>query len=154
MCTRDRKARERFHLAGRIKTAFMPNEPVLHEGRIYSAETSDDDKPVIRAYGQDEKLIWELEADGRGDLILAGNQLMAVGGGRITLHRLATADQSGRESRVEIGAVAGVERLLAADGKLFAVTLDGRIMAFGEAPSRRVSHESQAAVDEPPNPAD
>ena len=132
----------------------MPNEPVLHQGRIYSAETSDDDKAVIRAYGQDEKLIWELEGDGRGDLILAGNQLVAVGGGLLTLIDLPTADQSPRiASRMEVND--GIERLLAADEKLFAVTLDGRILAFGEASSQSgETTRSRAGVDEPPNPAD
>ncbi len=144
--TREKGTRA-FHLADGVKTAFMPNEPVLQEGRIYSAEVSEDDQPVIRAYGQDEKLIWELEADGRGDLILAGDQLVAAGGGRITLIDLPNSDRPARVAS-EIETAAGVERLLAADSKLFAVTLDGRIMAFGPAASAADNHKALAATRE------
>ena len=93
--TREKGTRA-FHLDDGVKTAFMPNEPVLHAGQIYSAEATDDGRPVIRAYGQDEKLIWELEADGQGDLILAGDQLVAAGGGRITLIDLPNSDHPAR----------------------------------------------------------
>lgn len=127
--TREKGTRA-FHLNDGVKTAFMPNEPVLFGSRVYTAETSEAGEQMVRAYGLDEKLIWELVADGSGDLILAGDQLIAAGGRRITVIELPTADRAARIAS-EIEAPHDVERLLAADGKLFAVTLDGRIMAFG-----------------------
>lgn len=139
------KGTRAFSLADGVKTAFMPNEPVLHGPFVYSAETDPEGRAVIRAYGQDEKLVWEIEADGRGDLILAGNQLVAAGGGTISLIALPTEHQP---PRIAGGwkTDAGVERLLAADGKLFAVTADGRIMAYG----RSETDVDPAAQPQPP----
>ncbi|MEZ6148809.1 MAG: PQQ-binding-like beta-propeller repeat protein [Pirellulaceae bacterium] len=75
--TREKGTRA-FNITTGLKTAFMPNEPVLAAGTIYSAELVEE-RPVIRAYGTDEQLKWEIEADGTGDLILAGNKLIAAG---------------------------------------------------------------------------
>ena len=43
----------------------MPNEPVLANGFVYTAELANE-KPVVRAYGSDDKVIWEVHADGAG----------------------------------------------------------------------------------------
>ena len=56
-----------------LKTAFMPNEPVLHGGRVYSADGTAD-KPLLRAYATDDKSknkadykpLWEIGVDGTG----------------------------------------------------------------------------------------
>ncbi|MFC1562726.1 PQQ-binding-like beta-propeller repeat protein, partial [candidate division KSB1 bacterium] len=78
----------------------------------------------------EESKIWEIKVNASYDLIKAGNRLYAAGEQGIT-----AIDLSGNREEPEIAwtkKVDGqVERLLAADGKLFAVTLDGRIMAFG-----------------------
>jgi outer membrane protein assembly factor BamB len=97
------KGTRAFHLGDGVKTAFMPNEPVLQNGHAYSAETSADGTPIIRAYGKDDKPVWELQADG---------------------------DTPARVEQV-LETPAAIERLLAADGKLFAVTLDAKILAYG-----------------------
>ena len=75
--TRLKGVRE-FDIRTGVKTAFMPNEPVLSGELVFSAE-SKDDKPTIVAYGPDRKPRWEVAADGRGDLIRAGNRLYAAG---------------------------------------------------------------------------
>lgn len=123
------KGTRAFDLAKGVKTAFMPNEPVLAGGLIYSAETKDE-ADVINAYRPDHELAWSVQADGTGDLILAGDHLYAAGKESIAAIRLPHNDQPARVvwSRPVDGQV---ERLLAADRKLFAVTHDGRIMAFG-----------------------
>ncbi len=76
-------------------------------------------------------VLWEAKVDAGRDLIRAGDILYAASGDGITALRLSSARKSPPavlwHKRVE----GGVERLLAAGGKLFAVTLDGRIMAFG-----------------------
>jgi len=78
---------------------------------------------------------WEIKADATGDMILAGTRLYAAGKNSITVLQLA----SGTRSPTIAGrtAVDGkVRRLLAADDKLFAVTLDGRIMAYADSTNR------------------
>lgn len=141
--TRLKGVRE-FVLSDGKKTSFTPNEPVLHAGMLYSAETKDD-RPVIRAYNRERKVVWEIEADGRGDLILAGDTLYAGGSNRLCAVRLPDAGSSERDAQSEnrteepqvvwsTRAEGQMERLLAASGKLFAVTLEGDILAFA-APS-------------------
>ena len=75
------KGTRAFHLADGVKTAFQPNEPVLAGDRIYFAET-EDGQHSVRAFSSDHEELLEIAADGRGDLILAGNQLYAAGDGR------------------------------------------------------------------------
>jgi len=127
--TRDKGTRA-FDLQSGLKTAFMPNEPVIHGDFIYSAEM-DREKPVLKAYGADQKVLWEIEADGRGDLILVGDKLIAAGKNSITQIRLPQ-DSKPAEVVSTIAVDVQVERLLAVDGKLFAVGLGGQIIAFGE----------------------
>ncbi len=127
--TRDKGTRA-FDLMTGLKTAFMPNEPVIAGDIVYSAEWVNE-KPLIRAYGADEKVIWEVEADGRGDLILAGDQLIAAGKAAITVLHLPGDNQPAKVLR-SIPVDVQIERLLVADHKLFAVSLSGRILAFGD----------------------
>ncbi|MFV1966797.1 MAG: PQQ-binding-like beta-propeller repeat protein [Pirellulaceae bacterium] len=131
--TRERAVRS-YSLETGVKTAFMTNEPVLAGERIYAAEMSGE-LPVIRAYDRGKKVCWEVAADGRGDLILAGNRLYAAGKDRIVAVERPQAGQ--RAKIVWSHPVDGdVARLLAADGRLFAVTLDGRILAFAAGPEK------------------
>src|SRR5690606_23151774 len=134
--TRLKGVRE-FELASGKKTAFMPNEPVLHGSLVYSAEETKSGAAVIRAYGSDRKQIWEIEADGRGDLILAGDVLYAAGTQGLTAIRLPKDERAEPQvvwsAAVDAEGNGQVERLLAADGKLFAVTAGGDILAFGSA---------------------
>ena len=84
-----------------------------------------------KAHLWQQSLLWEIEVDGTYDLIKAGSCLYAAGKGGITAVRLP----QNRDEKPKIAwskpVDAEVGRLLAADGKLFAVTLDGRILAFG-----------------------
>lgn len=95
-----------------------------------------------------EGLLWEVEVNASGDLIKAGNRLYAAGDGRITAIDVENpASPLVAWSKVVEGSV---ERLIAANGKLFAVTLDGRILAFAK--PRRLTHpltiqEPVAAVE-------
>ncbi|HMJ91827.1 MAG TPA: PQQ-binding-like beta-propeller repeat protein, partial [Candidatus Acidoferrum sp.] len=86
---------------------------------------------VIQGVGRDRKLKWELKLDGTGDIIQAGGRLYAAGTNAIVAIQIPSGDEAPRivwSNHVD----AQVLRLLAANGKLFAVTLDGRIMAFGQ----------------------
>ena len=135
--TRQRGVRG-YDLATGKKSAFMVNEPVLTDQLVYSAELRDD-TPVIRAYFVDDvdaktqkKLAWEVEADGRGDLVLAGSRLYAAGKESISIVELA---QDRKQSPRVVGSLdveGEVLRLLAAGGRLIAVTLEGSIHVFGD----------------------
>jgi outer membrane protein assembly factor BamB len=156
--TRERGVRA-WELATGKKTAFMTNEPVLTDRFIIAAEVVDPKKkddnsplvqsayPAVRAYNQKKELVWELKhVDGSGDLIQAGNRLYAAGKGQITAIELADDDKPPRA--VWTHSVDGdVQRLLVAGDMLFAVTLDGRIMAFGASPTTpKVIHEKLTPV--------
>ena len=126
--TREKGTRA-FELETGLKTAFMPNEPVLHQGAIYAAE-ADGKRRVVRAYDAEQHVIWEIDADGLGDLVLAKDTLVAAGEEAITLIRLPTENSSAEVVRT-VKTESPVQRLLVADELLFGVTVDGRIMAFG-----------------------
>ncbi|MCX6901566.1 MAG: PQQ-binding-like beta-propeller repeat protein [Verrucomicrobia bacterium] len=90
---------------------------------------------VIQAWKADKSLQWEIPADGSGDLIRAAGRLYAAGSN--TIVAIEVPKQGGKPAIVWSQRVQGtVRRLLAANGMLFAVTLEGRIMAFGEGGTR------------------
>jgi outer membrane protein assembly factor BamB len=129
--TRGKGTRE-FKLKTGVKTAFMPNEPVLAGDWLYSAQELENGERVIRAYDKEQKQAWEIAADGLGDLILAGNQLIAAGQNTITAIDLPEDSQPAKIRRT-LQVQGQVERLLVANNQLFAVTDDGQIAAYGQA---------------------
>jgi outer membrane protein assembly factor BamB len=148
--TRGRETRE-FSLNDGVKTAFQPNEPVLAGDLIYSA-AFENEKATIRAHSAGEKkLQWEIEVDGRGDLILAGQHLYAAsikgtdGKSTLTAVRLPQADKSAAAAEWSTSVKGSVERLLAANGNLIAVTLEGRIYCFGSGPASDAVIEENSA---------
>ena len=73
--------------------------------------------------------LWEFEVDGSGALIRAGDRLYAGGDGVVSAIDVSHIE---KPKLLWSAKVAGkVARLIAADDRLFAVTLDGRIFAFG-----------------------
>ncbi len=140
-------------------TKFEVNEPVLDGEWLYTGvwpegRSAESDKGRgkatcrVEAY-RGERLAWKLEGvDARGDLIKAGRRLYAAGGDgkRSTVTAVDLPDGS-RPARVAwtLSVDGQVVRLLAADGKLFAVTSDGRILAFGATTGHGRRSESQPA---------
>ena len=107
-------------------------EPVLTDSGTISFEDG-----AVRA--ATKSISFTTKADASGDLIKAGKRIYAAGEQTIT-----SLDESG--SIVETISVNGpVLRLLAGDGKLVAVTLDGRILVYGE------SAGSEAPIRESPS---
>jgi outer membrane protein assembly factor BamB len=104
--------------------------PVL-AGSVYY--TSGDSIGILDAR-RPEKPQFTLKVDATGDLIRAGSRLYAGGDGQIAavdIVRLATL-RLRTLRRAWVQKVPGkVERLVAANGMLFAVTLDGKLIAFG-----------------------
>lgn len=104
------------------------SEPVLDGTAFYTAATNRSGAVVRSLNGTN--LLWEVKADASGDLIQAGRRLYAAGGSSLTAIALSP---NGRAARVawKQPLPSGAERLLAANGVLLAVSLDGRIRAFG-----------------------
>jgi outer membrane protein assembly factor BamB len=126
------------------------NEPVITAGEIYSAAETSKGEPVVRALGTGEKIHWEIAADASGDLIKAGDHLYAAGKGTLTAIALPKGDAGPRfawSKPIE----GDVQRLLAANGKLIAVTLDGRIMVHGSSKPQPPETKSPATLV--PSPA-
>ena len=91
---------------------------------------------------------WETVVDASGDLIKAGTRLYAAGEGRITA--LELPDDGGEPVVAWTKMVTGmVERLVAAEGMLFAVTTDGLVMAFGPKPATPSQHLQLPVAVEP-----
>ena len=91
---------------------------------------------AIRAHGEKDKVVWEVrDVDASGDIVQAGDRLYVVGGG--TLTALQLKDENATPTIAWQQPVAkNIVRLLAAADRLFAVTLDGKIMAFDESSAR------------------
>lgn len=136
------------------KTSFQVNEPVLAPEMLYTAKAAQGTEapPRIEAYDGDNKLIWHIEADGAGDLIMAGNRLYAAGTQTLTAVDLPT-ENAGARVAWSIPVKSDVLRLVAASEKLFAVTLDGQIMAFGGENTEPRMIEQQSLTPEPTHQA-
>ncbi len=109
---------------GRLLAKDPGNYPVLSGNSIYysgsSLKTADKAAP--------SEITAEIKVDATGDLILAGSRLYAAGKKGITILETGSG---GRPEKIGFITVrGGVERLLAADNTLFAVSLDGTIRAF------------------------
>lgn len=150
------KGTREFSLKTGVKTAFLPNEPVLANDRIYSAQV-ESGRAVVRAYErQNKQLVWELPVDGQGDLILAGNTLYAAGRpadgsdtdaqSRLSAIRLPSTADGQPSVQWSATAPGTVERLAAANGKLIAVTLEGRVLVYGGVPRASDAMLSEVVV--------
>ncbi len=126
--------------------------PVLTPDTLYGAgeslEAFDLEALRKKPKGSKDARRWSVACDASGDLIRAGNRLYAAGGKRITALDLG-ADPPKPCWTHDVAAPVG--RLLAADGKLFAVTMDGRLLAFGKRTGRNA--RPAAASPAPPRAA-
>ena len=153
--TRNKETRA-FLLDDGAKTTFRANEPVLFGGHVYSAATekpaTDTSTALVRAFGKDRKMLWEIAADASGDLILAGDHLYAAGQKTLTAIRLPDRDRPvGIHWQLPIAEP--IERLLAASGMLIGVTRSGVIQAYGAAPPEPTPAPRQPASAPPAPPA-
>jgi outer membrane protein assembly factor BamB len=134
-----------FKLADGTAAGLQINEPVLAGGVAYAANTpaTKDGQPapaVVQAFGADKRLLWQIEADGSGDLIKAGRRLYAAGKDTLVAIDLPQGDQPARVAW-SVPVTGRIRRLLAGHDMLFAVTWEGQIRAFagqsGEATMHR-----------------
>lgn len=110
--------------------AAMCEKDLAHQALRQEWDTKGRDAPVLQAYNEKAEMLWEFPADGSGDLIMAGDRLYAAGS-----EAIVAVDHPGDAEKARISWRQSVDgdvlRLLAANGKLIAVTLDGRIFCYG-----------------------
>jgi outer membrane protein assembly factor BamB len=123
--TRDRGVRV-YDLKTGTQGKSVMNEPVIDGSRLF-----DSDAEKVRELGTSEKVLWEVKADGSGDLIKAGDHLYAAGKSSLSAISLTDKPEVSWTQPVR----GEVRRLLAANGKLIAVTQDGRIQVYGSGKS-------------------
>ncbi|WP_197994932.1 PQQ-binding-like beta-propeller repeat protein [Gimesia panareensis] len=137
-----------YSLETGLPTLYVHNEPVLHDGQLYSASVKNK-QPVLEAFNQQHQALWSLPVDGQGDLIRAGNRIYAAGEASISAVNLPANAEEKPTLAWHQPVTGTVARLLAADNKLFAVTQEGAIMAFG-VPGERQSPSSAEKTTAPP----
>ncbi len=130
-----------YDLKTGLPTLNVHHEPVLDQDMLYSAIIKNK-QPLIRAYKKNHQGIWTLPVDGQGDIIRAGNRLYAAGEKTLTAIDLPSSKNQKIKKAWQLPVKSPFLRLLAADNKLFGVTLDGEIKAFGS-PAKQPSHDSQ-----------
>jgi outer membrane protein assembly factor BamB len=115
----------------RLPKSTIKGLPVLCEGIVYvSGDKVTAYETESNGKLQSAKPAWSLKVDASGDLIKAGDRLYAAGKGKITAIEAVAGKKA--KSVWEVAVKGDVVRLIAADEMLFAVTADGRILAFGQ----------------------
>lgn len=148
--TREREVRVCDLKTGTAGRSTM-NEPVISGDRLYAAAVSEKGGPVIRELGTSEKVHWEVAADGSGDLIRAGRNLYAAGKDEIQVVALPQSKEETPRVIYKLPVDGAVQRLLAANGKLIAVTLDGRIQVYGSGSAQgKIDSEQKALPSQSP----
>ena len=150
------KGTRQFSLGDGVKTAFMPNEPVLSRDVLYSAEVLDGIAKVC-AWKPDGTKVWDVVADGRGDLILAGDVLYAAGpvkDSKPSKSLLTAIGLPQQETPAQIlwtlPLDGQIERLIAGNGKLVAVSFDGLVYILGDPKLAKSELNLQIALTAPP----
>ncbi|RJP27830.1 MAG: hypothetical protein C4527_12335 [Candidatus Omnitrophota bacterium] len=110
----------------------------IRRERVVKDSTTNETKTEIRIEWKIDPL-WEIETDAGGDMIQAGNRLYAGGDNIVSAIDIP---RSGNQPSVswQTKIPGTVARLIAADDKLFIVTLEGRIYAFGGKPAPFKTH--------------
>ncbi len=133
------KGTRAFDLETGLKTAFVPNEPVITDKLIYSAEQKGERK-VIRIYqanlssDKEREVLGEIEADGTQDLLLVKDHLVAAGLHAMQIIRLQPND-AGLSVKGEVVQTIPsrypISRVVVANQTLVVVDELGGITAFG-----------------------
>ena len=136
-----------FCLGDTVQAFAVPSlREIEYDRQIKDRKTGEE--TTIRAKKWVIDPLWECPVDASGDLIKAGDRLYAGGRGVVSAIDLVDGGKPLVVWQQEIDGT--VAHLLSADDRLFAVTLEGRIYAFGgdPLPLRRHSHVAGA---EPPD---
>ena len=138
--------------SGKVVARKTGKYPVLAGDAYYSSG----DSIAIRDAREPAKPQFTLKVDATGDLIRAGSRLYAGGDGQITAVDLASNPElktRGLKTAWVQKVEGKVERLVAANGMLFAVTLDGKLIAFGKERIPVKTHPEKADTPQVPGRA-
>lgn len=147
------KGTRAFDLDTGLKTAFVPNEPVITEKLIYSAEQVGERK-VIRMYpanlavDTEREVLAEIEADGTQDLLLVKDHLVAAGLHSIQIISLQPNDAGLAVKGSVVQTIPSrypINRVIVANQTLIVVDELGGITVFGTVAA---SEQATAAVEE------
>lgn len=136
-----------FSMKDGAKQNFTPNRPVLSDDLLFSAEEKSNQERVVRCYNKKDEVLWEIQADGSGDLIRASNELLAVGGDFLTRIKIAEGEKPS-EVITELRVPKDSKRILVADQTLILITEDGTIKAYGSPESTNGSQANFAQEDQ------
>jgi outer membrane protein assembly factor BamB len=128
---------------------FTGNEPVL-DGPVFYSYVTNKTGALLQAI-TGTNVTWEFKADASGDLIKAGRRLYAAGTNAVRAIELPSGLRGARVSWTH-PLPGGTQRLLAANGMLLAVTLDGRILAFGAEKTKPVTLADKPIAPKPAAP--
>ncbi|MEM7386754.1 MAG: PQQ-binding-like beta-propeller repeat protein, partial [Verrucomicrobiota bacterium] len=134
---REKKDKELEKKKKEEEKKYKEDEEKLAKALKEWEEAGKKEDPVVQAYDEEDKLVWEVPVDASGDLIQAGNALFAVGPETIQRIDLGKKpkDKPTLGWSIPVGEQGEIVRLLAANGRLFAVTLEGELLAYGEGES-------------------
>ena len=138
--------------SGKVVARKAGKYPVLAGDAYYTSG----DSIGIRDAREPAKPQFTLKVDATGDLIRAGSRLYAGGDGQIAaVDLVSNPELKTRELKTAwVQKVEGkVERLVAANGMLFAVTLDGKLIAFGKERVPVKTHAENADAPQVPRGA-
>jgi PAS domain S-box-containing protein len=117
-----------FSMGRSIKAFDLKNLEQVDRAYRVIVDEKDQKVETVRDKRRSLKTLWELGVDASGDLIKSGKRLYA--GGRNVVSAIDISSRKPKVSwRAEIDGTAS--RIIAAGKKLFVVTLEGRIYAFG-----------------------
>lgn len=152
---------------GKREIAELGKVPAVDGDIFYcKGETISAKKPVMKEFQKREKdedtgeskivtetrivteTLWETEVDGQGDIIKAGNRVYVGGKNTVSAIDLPKDGESAKVSwQAEVDGE--VKRIIAANGQLIVVTLDGKIYTFGSQQKEPVHHQYVAKLVEP-----
>lgn len=120
---------------GELIKTYKGEYPVIDGNNIYFSGS----KITSTSLKAGNKLdtLWQISVPARKDMIKAGNFIFAADSNVIT-----AIDVSGKTpvEKWSVSTDRTVERILAARGKLIAVTSDGSILVFGDTPVENIAH--------------
>jgi outer membrane protein assembly factor BamB/precorrin-6B methylase 2 len=134
---RDRKTNIYQVADGEIVARGVGKYPVMAKDAFYMSG----DSVLVRDANNPKKVLANIKVDAQNELIKAGNKLYAAGNGKITC--VQVDEKTKLANVVWTKNVENVGRLIAANGKLFAVTLDGKILAFGRDSKKAKKHYAE-----------
>jgi len=123
----------------------LQEKPAENEKKDDKPEDKKDDKKDDKAKHEP---VWKLKLDANADMVIAGRRLYAAGKSVITV---IEESEDGATAKIDgtINVPGTIERIIAADDKLFVVTAEGAIHAYGAgSPAEPVGEAAPAAADQ------